>query len=101
MIWTLKSQDFTLNHYKRESSVIKEKSTSLEHKQFEKFTMDLITGLLLIIGVMFCSCQNIQTPCPEFFQYKYDQQERQYVGILELPPPELGQNIRVPLPGVS
>uniref|UniRef100_A0A336MBZ6 CSON009297 protein n=1 Tax=Culicoides sonorensis TaxID=179676 RepID=A0A336MBZ6_CULSO len=69
--------------------------------------MDLITGLLLIIGVMFCSCQNIQTPCPEFFQYKYDQQERQYVGILELPPPELGQNvklnvnlqIRVPLPG--
>lgn len=71
--------------------------------------MNIVKCLIFTTGIFYCSCQNIQTPCPEFFQYKYEQRERQYVGLVEVPPPELGQNVklnvnlqlRVPLPIVS
>lgn len=71
--------------------------------------MKVVRCLIFLTGIFYCSGQNIQTLCPEFFQYKYDRNQRQYIGILELPPPELGQNVklnvnlqlRVPLPSVS
>lgn len=71
--------------------------------------MQVVKCLIFLFGIIFSSGQNIQTPCPEFFQYKYEQNQRQYIGLLELPPPELGQNVklnvnlqlRVPLPSVS
>ncbi|XP_063708617.1 serine protease gd-like [Culicoides brevitarsis] len=57
--------------------------------------MKLVKCFIFFAGIVMCSGQNIQTPCPEFFQYKYDQTERQYFGYLELPPPELGQNVKL------
>lgn len=49
--------------------------------------------IFLIILHQIVDCQNNQSPCPDFFQYRYEQ--NQYFGAIELPPPPIGTTLKI------
>lgn len=55
--------------------------------------MDRLQIIVLIFVCGLAGAQDLQTPCPDIFQYRYDGGE--WIGMVEIPSPPLGQTIKL------